>query len=501
MERRLLLRKTIMALYSWLDWSTTTSPVALSPNAPAQNQSNTRLSEAVLLVAVILAASVACLLFLNRGALYYDEAIYAQVAKETVQGNHWITLHWNGRPWFHKPPVYMWATALLFKLFSPTEFLARLPSALAGVGCVLLVYCIAKQFTDAAGAALAGLILITSALFTVNARQGMTDVAMTLFVLTALYGYLKSKTERRWWIIACISCGLAVLTKGAAGLIAPIVISCSLIADRRWDEIKKRHFWVGVFSFVAVAASWHILLIALHGRAFLDMYLLKHVIRRSTSDLHHYNYGYFFYLDALGRFIWPWSLLILPSLFFRIKPGGSRALLLSVLVPLTLFTVVRTKFSWYIVPILPSLAILIALFLRSVAVRLRGVYQLALVVTVMLFAAVGAVETYQYARPIPDIQAAASLAQLAAKDGGAISSAPESLEMTVLYYSNRQLCADPEISPLSYRDETKCGLNDIQSFIYADEKRSAIESRFGTIDVVARAHGLTYGVIRRRGTP
>lgn len=491
-----------MALYSWSGWSTATLPVAtLSSNTAGQKQCNTRLTEAIPLVAVMLAASIACLLFLNRGALYYDEAIYAQVAKETVQGNHGITLHWNGRPWFHKPPLYMWATALLFKLFSPSEFLARLPSALAGVGCVLLVYCIAKHFTDAAGAAMAGLILITSALFTVNARQGMTDVPMTLFVLTSLYGYLNSKTERRWWMIACMACGLAVLTKGAAGLIAPIIIGCSLFADRRWDEIKNRHFWVGVFAFVAVAAPWHILLFALHGRAFLDVYLLKHVIRRSTSDLHHYDYGYFFYLDALARFIWPWSLLILPSLFIGMKHRGSRALLLSLFVPLTLFSLARTKFSWYIVPILPSLAILIALFLRSLAVRLRGMCQLALAVTVMLFAAIGGIETYQYARPTPDIQAAASLAQRAAKDGGAISSAPESLGMTVLYYSNRRLCADPEISPLSYSDETKCGLNDIQSFIYADEKRTAIESRFGTIDVVARAHGLTYGVIRRPEIP
>jgi 4-amino-4-deoxy-L-arabinose transferase-like glycosyltransferase len=482
--------------------STATLPVSpASSNAARPKQSNTRLSEAVTLVSVLLAASVGCFLFLNRGALSYDEAIYAQVAKETVQGNHWITLHWNGQPWFHKPPLYTWAAALLFKLFSPSEFLARLPSALAGVGCVFLVYRIGRQFTDALGAALAGLILITSALFTVNARQGMTDVAMTLFVLAALYGYLKWTTERRWWIIACLSCGLAVLTKGAAGLIAPIVIGFSLVADRRWGEIKKGDFWVGVFAFVTLAASWHILLFALHGRAFLDLYLLKHVIRRSTEDLHQYNYGYFFYFGALGRFTWPWSLLILPSLFVWIKQRRSQTLLLSVVVPLTLFTLARTKFSWYIVPILPSLAIMIAVFLRSVAVRLRGVYQLGLVLTVMLFAAVGTLETYQYALPIPEIQAAASLAKLAAKDGGAISSAPESLEMTVLYYSDRQLCADPEISPLSFSDETKCEFNEIQSFVFADEKRTAIESRFGTIDVIARAHGLTYGMIRRPESP
>ena len=132
--------------------------------------------ELLAFLGLLVLAIVFCFFYLNRGALYYDEAIYAQVAKETVGGNHWITLHWNGQPWFHKPPLYFWTTALLFKIFGPSEFSARVLSALAGVGCVTLSYLIAKHLYDSVAGISAGVILLTSALFVGNVRHALTCV-------------------------------------------------------------------------------------------------------------------------------------------------------------------------------------------------------------------------------------------------------------------------------------------------------------------------------------
>ncbi|MEO1447748.1 MAG: glycosyltransferase family 39 protein, partial [Cyanobacteria bacterium J06635_11] len=74
----------------------------------------------------------------------WDEAIYAQVAKEIVNSGDWLTLHWGYEVWFHKPPLFMWVTATFFKLFEVNEFWARVPSALSGfglVGCTYLIAC------------------------------------------------------------------------------------------------------------------------------------------------------------------------------------------------------------------------------------------------------------------------------------------------------------------------------------------------------------------------
>lgn len=442
---------------------------------------------------LILLAGVVCFLFLNRGALYYDEAIYAQVAKETAQGGHWLTLHWNGLPWFHKPPVYLWATALLFKVFGESEFLARFISALAGVGCVALAYLTAKHFSDRTTGFISGLILLSTPLFVCNARQGMTDTLMTLFVVLAVYAYLKSTREDKWWVIVGVSSGLAVLTKGAAGLLAPGIVGLSLLLDNRRADLRRSQLWLGVVIFVLLGASWHVTLLALHGEAFVNQYLFRHVIQRATTDWHSYNYKYSFYLSALFQFMWPWVLLT-PFAILTAARGHSRVLIVQSLLPLILFSLARTKFSWYILPIIPALAILTAQLIRHLVARVGRNAKSMVWFTVALFSILGGYEVFHQCAPDKRIEAVASLARIAASDKGAISSCPEALEMTVLYYSNRKLCADPVVSPLSFDQSRKCEPGEIRHFIFESDKKPIVESRF-RLQVVKDIEGVSYGSV------
>ncbi len=54
---------------------------------------------------------------LGEGSLHdRDEAIYAQVAKEIAVSDNWLTLTWAGHPFWHKPPLYFWLTAVVYKM-------------------------------------------------------------------------------------------------------------------------------------------------------------------------------------------------------------------------------------------------------------------------------------------------------------------------------------------------------------------------------------------------
>jgi predicted membrane-bound mannosyltransferase len=81
-------------------------------------------------VLVSLAAFV-CLGDLGRRSLYdWDEATYAEVSREMVRYGDWLTPHFGYQPFFDKPPLFMWCTALLFRFFGINEFWARaVPSA------------------------------------------------------------------------------------------------------------------------------------------------------------------------------------------------------------------------------------------------------------------------------------------------------------------------------------------------------------------------------------
>lgn len=63
---------------------------------------------------------------LGQGSLMdWDEAIYAQVSKEIVNSGNWLELHYGYEPYFRKPPLFMWTTALLYRIFGINEFWAH----------------------------------------------------------------------------------------------------------------------------------------------------------------------------------------------------------------------------------------------------------------------------------------------------------------------------------------------------------------------------------------
>jgi len=113
----------------------------------------------------------------------WDEAIYAQVAKEIIQSGDLLTLHWQHADWLEKPPLTFWIMAGLFRVFGISEFSARAVSALAGVGVVATIYGIAKLQRGLVCSLIAVLILLTTFQFVQMSRLVDTDVLL-LFLST-----------------------------------------------------------------------------------------------------------------------------------------------------------------------------------------------------------------------------------------------------------------------------------------------------------------------------
>ena len=98
----------------------------------------------------ILAILSAILLFspLRTGDLAgYDDAQYAHIAKAIVRTGDWLTLRSNGYPAMENTPLLEWMQASLFKVFGFSDAMARLPSAICGLGTILLVWWLARRLT------------------------------------------------------------------------------------------------------------------------------------------------------------------------------------------------------------------------------------------------------------------------------------------------------------------------------------------------------------------
>jgi len=298
----------------------------------------------------------------------WDEAVYAQVAKEMVGGSGWLTLHYDFKPWFEKPPLLIWITAIFYKLFAINEFWARAASAASGVALIGLTYRLGEVAYNRWVAALASLILLSSREFIFRSRFGTMDVMLTLFSFFAIFGYLRLRQgSDTWWYLVWGSWALAVMAKGAAAVVAPAAIFLALTVEKVWGRaLRSRRFWYGLLLAVLIAAPWHIAMLLQHGREFLRSYVGVHVLARSFTALESGAGGRLSYVIQLQEEFFPWFYLLPFALALTLRNNLPRRaaqswiLLYFPAVVFLLYTAVRTKHSWYSFPVYPAFAILIA---------------------------------------------------------------------------------------------------------------------------------------------
>lgn len=329
-----------------------------------------------LLLILIILSTIVVFWKLGQGSLDdWDEAIYAQVAKEILNSGDWLTLHWNYYEWFHKPPLFMWSTSLLYSLFGVDEFWARASSAICSVVTVIMTYLIGKLIYDQKVGFLAGLILLTSYQFVAQSRFGTTDIMLTMFISMAIYSYLKvtkDLDQEAWWYLVGLCCGLSIMTKGVAGLVAPLVIIISVITDKKlMTTLRSVYFWQGVLCCFLVFLPWHIFMYFTHGQNFLETYLGYHVINRATTAIEGHDKDRMYYLSLLKGSFFPWFYLLQFAIVIKLQEIFDRqdrhtVLLNLLLVPFCLYTIANTKLPWYIMPVYPALAIYVSYLLNQI---------------------------------------------------------------------------------------------------------------------------------------
>ena len=145
------------------------------------------------LVTLVIVASLAILAGLGNGTFWEpDEPRFAEATRQMFARGDFVTPYLNGVPRFEKPILFYWAQATAFTAFGDNEFAARLPSAIAGVGIVLVLYLLVVEIASRRAAFVAALVMATMFRFVTFARIGLTDVPVMFFVVAALYGFIRA---------------------------------------------------------------------------------------------------------------------------------------------------------------------------------------------------------------------------------------------------------------------------------------------------------------------
>ena len=332
---------------------------------------------------LVLLAVPTIFLGLGRTSLWEpDEPRFAESSRQMLASGDYWTPYFNGGASFDDPVLFYWLQAATFRQLGTSEYTARMPTALAGLGCLLLVYLLGFRLFSARAGLLAAVALATTFRFVVLSRTGLPDMVLLFFTLMALYGFLRATDSEpprsAFALLGWLAVGLGVLTKGPFGLLPLAIWIPALVLSGRFGGFRRMRFATGVLLTLVVAAPWYLYMAWTHGRDFVESALLSELLARYASAPTAAS-GPLFYLTAWPGDAMPWTLYVagaVASVVFgwgRLSSDQRRGAVLCVVwfaVVMAWCTLSAALSSQALLPLYPAGALLVGmLFDRAVAAR------------------------------------------------------------------------------------------------------------------------------------
>jgi 4-amino-4-deoxy-L-arabinose transferase-like glycosyltransferase len=352
--------------------------------------------------AVVLAAA-AILFFARLGsrALWSSEFRWAEVAREMslTHDYFWPTI--NGRVYFDKPLGTYWLVLGAAELTGRIdETAARLPCALAGLLGVALLMLLARRLYEWRSAALAGFVLATSYSYVFFSRHASADVETVTGVIAALLLFVRHEdAPDGWWVVGLwLIMAVTSQTKGLLGFALPLAIigsySClsggwrvlgdgilsgPLARRIRWLIERNRWLfnWKSVIAIAIAAAIYYAPFALSAGRTGSEKGLAMVWRENVVRFFHPFDHRgpIYLYVYVIFALMAPWSALLPAALVEaheRRRSGadfvrGDRFALVWFWATFIFFTLSGSRRSYYILPILPPAAILVARLVSGTA--------------------------------------------------------------------------------------------------------------------------------------
>jgi 4-amino-4-deoxy-L-arabinose transferase-like glycosyltransferase len=303
--------------------------------------------------------------------------------------------HLNGEVYTQKPPLLFWAIGAASLLTGGVdETSARLPSALAAIGAVLLVFRLGERLFGRRAGFLAAAAFATCAKVLWQGRFGQIDMLLVALVTLAVWCWVRkefpegagaagvahspgmsSRAEardlgggRREAIpyLFFFFAGLATLAKGPVGLLPPLlsILAYRAVAHGR-GGLRGLRLGRGLLLWAAVVAAWLLPAALAGGAEYLEQIVLRQNVTRYADPWHHFQ-PWYYYLTVLPGDFFPWSFLLPAALVVGWREGWLRrrerhAFLFAlcwVVVTVLFFSLSSAKRTVYVLTMYPALALL-----------------------------------------------------------------------------------------------------------------------------------------------
>ncbi len=225
---------------------------------------------AVLAQVAGLASVLSLSAFLNTWNLAqngYGNTFYAAAVRSMMQSWHnffFASYDPGGFITVDKPPVFLWMGALSARVFGYSSWSILLPSAIAGVASVGLLWLIVRRYFGVTAATIAGLALALSPISVAVDRLNLPEPFLILVLTGAAGAILRSLESRRWWAwtaLAGFLVGIAFNIKMLDGwipgpaLALALVVALPALSRTSLRQLAARLAILGAVTLV-VSASW-----------------------------------------------------------------------------------------------------------------------------------------------------------------------------------------------------------------------------------------------------
>jgi dolichyl-phosphate-mannose-protein mannosyltransferase len=363
-----------------------------------------------LLLLVVLGAHLA-ISNLPRNGFVFDEAFYVPAARCLLTGQVCNSEH---------PPLVKALIALSIRIFGDQGFAWRLPSILFGTLAIALLYFLTRKLADKKTALLAAFLLSFESLWFTHSSIAMLDIVAVSLALLALLVFLRGE-----WVYAGAVVGLSMLAKEITVLLLVVLPLFALIQSPKAStrgalgDALRVGFFVTVSAFVVFMAGMQIYDSA-YGAFPTSFHHVAQMFRynRAISSpppadaVRPFQWfsgfapsGYFLSFTDLGKgatryyvqyfgqpnlvvllMVW----LAVPFSWPRVRRRDPNATLhvLMFLVPFLFFLALaewRITYPYYMLVFLPSICVLVAVFLAELPRRVVLTYGVGVVLWFLIW--------------------------------------------------------------------------------------------------------------------
>lgn len=337
------------------------------------------------------------------GLIDETEPLFAEASRQMLVTGDWITPVFNGQTRFDKPALIYWCQAMAYSIMGVNEWSVRLPSAIAAVGVIALTFYTVHWYLSTKDqiqkklhptqpnltALIAGAMLALNPEMIVWGRTGVSDMMLTGCIASALLcfflgyggkheqkpGSFSALFPNKWYLACYVLIAGGILTKGPVGFVLPALIIGAFIVyvGKVREVLTEMRILMGMLIIFCLSAPWYVLVAWRNGWDYINSFFGYHNIERFTEVVNGHSAPLYFYFAVVLVGFAPYSvylpLAIAKQKFWqrshwlsqqRSQQFGLFACIWFITI-FVFFTIAVTKLPSYVLPLMPAVAILIAL--------------------------------------------------------------------------------------------------------------------------------------------